>query len=216
MLNNVNARLVYENAADIFRSKGIDPASVFLTDTTIRLEADLSQPTSSLQFFLTESSGGSKFPSERRLGISEAVVVYGAGFYVGKAASATDAAFPLYTYADQEIFSGTGEAAAINALYHAGRLRVTYMSSDIIPDMDLLRFKIVPQTQQGSSAPPITQFDGEGSLVPIEPNLYLFGKQQTRISVNLPPGTQTGGFANDRAVLIFRVKLAQNVPFAQD
>lgn len=215
-MNNANARLVYENAAAIFQKKGIDPNRIFLTDTTIRIEADLSTASTSLNFFLSEGQGASTFPSERRLGISEAIVVYAMGFYVGKAASVSDAGFKLYTYPDQTVFSATGEAENLDALFNVGRLRLNYMSQDIIPGMDLLRFKHVPQTQGAATAPPIAQFDGEDSLKVIEPNLYLFGKQRTTITVSLPAGLAVGGFANDRAVLVLRCKLAQNVPFAQD
>lgn len=214
LFNNATARLVYENASRVFISKGIDPAQVYLTDTEIRLEADLSNASNSFQFNLTESQGAITFPSERRLGISEAIVVYAMGFYLGKAASATDSGFKLNTWADPEVFNGTNEASNLDAIFNSGRLRLNYMSRDYIPDMDLRRFRIVPQTQQGANTPPTSQFDGEDSLRVIEPNLYLFGKNRTVITVTVPQSV--GGFSNDRAVLILRCKLAQNVPFAKD
>jgi hypothetical protein len=133
---------------------------------------------------------------------------------LGLAASATDTAFPLYSYPNPNIFTTAGAATQLENLYN-GSISLTVNNRVITPSWDILRHYKANQTQLTSAAAGnnINQFDGglDGGF-PSEPNLVLIGSKNNVLQANLPAaiGTLQAG-ATTVLTCIMRGVLAQNV-----
>jgi hypothetical protein len=217
MNSQIGNSMVYENAKMKMAEAGYTQAEIakaILSQGYLRLEQPLSISSTQFTFPIlvnaSNTSGGVR-PTEKRLALQDAFFVSELSVYIAKAASATDVAFSLETYPNSVIWA-TG-ATALNAFYN-GQLQVSINSEVVVPGMDLIRFKLVPQTQlTAATNSPIDQFDGvndRSNTFAVEPNLIMNGQKNSQIVITLP-GNITALDANTYAVIIMRGVLAQNV-----
>lgn len=118
----------------------------------------------------------------------------------------------LQTYPNPIIFPAVAAGASsafvpgnLEAVYN-GSLSVKVGTKELIPALDTIRFRRVPQTQK-SAATNSTEFDFEDSIIRITPNLTLKGNQENVIGLRLPNATEiearTAGTEN-RVVLYLK------------
>jgi hypothetical protein len=220
MNSQVGARMVLENAKDALRKAGYTDAAIakaVLSQGFLRLEQPLTTTSTAFNFPVlvnATNSGNAVRPTEKRLALQDAFFCSEIGVYIAKAASAADVSFSLTTYPNSVTFATGGAAPApLNAFYN-GQLQIAVNNEVIVPGMDIMRFKRVPQTQlTAATNSPIDEFDGANDLsnqFALEPNVVMIGQKNSQIVINLP-GNISAVDANTYAVVIFRGVLAQNV-----
>lgn len=210
MASTVGARLVYENAKQLFQAAGIDVSQAKLTQSTLRAERQVVTTTNQYQFSWLQQDALSQFNTEIRLNQTYAALIYALGFFLAEPSSATDASFRLFTYPSPQVFSASNEADALNTFYN-GVINLKINGQDVLVNTDMLRFLKVPQTQQTSTSSPFSldQINGDEAFVPVEPNIIVYGTWKFDWTVVLPSAVSAVG-SNTRAVFIARVLLAQN------
>ena len=199
---------------------GIDPKQAILSQSYLRLEVVANTSTANYTFGVLindVAKGGSGAqtvrPTENRLNLQDAFYVGSVQLLLGLATSATDTAFPVYTWNNALTFTTAGAALALNNLYN-GNMSLTVNNRVITPGWDLLQHKNIPQTQlTGAANSPLDQnnFSQDGAIV-ADPNWVLIGSKNNQLVLNLPTaiGTLQAG-STTVLVLILRGVLAQNV-----
>ena len=150
---------------------------------------------------------------EDRLKLQDSFVINSIFIGTGAPASSTDNTFLPDTYANQ-IKYGAGPAAALQAWWNAGNLKITVNNDIITPKWDLFRHYNANQTQQTAAlgaGSPMDQdrgsFDG---WYPMEPNVVLIGQKDTTLEITLKGAGLTSVLANSRGIIMVRGYLAQN------
>lgn len=217
--NTANARLVYENGLKIVTAAGLDPEVVKLTQSDLILEQQLFTNNTVYQFPVLNnqqgSTGGTIFNTELRLTQQDSFIVSMWGFFLCKPSSAIDATFVVQSYANPQVFSTAGTAAAAETLYNS-YARISVNNDIVFPIWSLSRNRLVPQTQQEplivgvENAVPYSQIDlSSDGFYPVEPNLVIIGSKNTVITVTLPAALAAVE-TFQRARIHFRGLLAQN------
>ena len=217
MVNQIGARLTFENARSFVQSQGYDVSQAVLTQSYVRSEVAISASVTNyrLPIVITDTSS-TIFNTASPVNLQDVHVV--SSLFVGLAApsSATDAAFPVLSYPSTSANCFTAaEADAALTLYN-GFLSIQVNNQNILPKYDILRSYYVPQTQGGVGVTaqtifPVDQWDGsDNGFYPIEPNILLNGGANINASIVLPAAIATVK-ANSRIVVIFRSILCQNV-----
>lgn len=216
MINQIGARLTFENARSFVQSQGYDVSQAVLTQSYVRSEVAISASVTNyrLPIVITDTSS-TIFNTASPVNLQDVHVV--SSLFVGLAApsSATDAAFPVCSYPSLSAGFSAAEADAALTLYN-GFLSIQVNNQNILPKYDILRSYYVPQTQGGvgitaQTVFPVDQIDGaDNGFYPIEPNLLLNGGANINASIVLPAAIATVK-ANSRIVVIFRSILCQNV-----
>lgn len=218
MINQIGARLTFENARTFVQSQGYDVSQAVLTQSYVRSEVAISSSVTNyrLPIVVTDASNGPAFNTEKRVALQDVHVV--SSLFIGLAApsSSTDAAFRVLSYPSTETneFS-TAQADAALTLYN-GFFTMQVNNQNILPSYDILRSYYVPQTQGGvgitaQTVFPVDQWDAaDNGFYPIEPNLLLNGGANIVANVVLPAAISSVK-ANSRIVAIFRTILCQNV-----
>jgi hypothetical protein len=218
--SQVGNRLVFENAADMIRAAGYEPARAILTQSFIRSEVLMSTSTSqyNLPVIVTQNQGANQFNTERRLQLTDVFVVSSIQVQAAKPASSTDAAYGLYNYGNTTIFSTSTCAAAINGVYANGFLSMLIDNNQMLPAWDLDQHFRTPITQQASviyysAATPIPVQDSRDGaadgVVACEPNFVLAGNFNIQFSLNTIAG-MSAVETNSRWIVRTRGILAQN------
>ena len=216
MINQIGARLTFENARSFVQSQGYDVSQAVLTQSYVRSEVAISASVTNyrLPIVITDTSS-TIFNTASPVNLQDIHVV--SSLFVGLAApsSATDAAFPVCSYPSVGAGFTAAEADAALTLYN-GFLSIQVNNQNILPKYDILRSYFVPQTQGGvgitaQTVFPVDQWDAaDNGFYPIEPNLLLNGGANINASIVLPAAIATVK-ANSRIVVIFRTILCQNV-----
>jgi len=217
MINQVSARLTFENARSFVQSQGYDVSQAVLTQSYVRSEVAISASVTNYRLPIVVTDNSSTiFNTERRVNLQDVHVV--SSLFIGLAAptSSTDAAFRVLSYPSTETNEfTTAQADAALALYN-GFLSIQVNNQNVLPAYDILRSYYVPQTQGGVGVTaqtvfPVDQWDAsDNGFYPIEPNLLLNGGANIVASIVLPAAIATVK-ANSRIVAIFRSILCQNV-----
>ena len=218
MINQIGARLTFENARNFVQSQGYDVSQAILTQSYVRSEVAISASVTNYRLPIVVTDNSSTiFNTEARVNLQDVHVV--SSLFIGLAcpSSSTDAAFPVLSYPSTTSggFTTSAAADAANTLYN-GFFSVQVNNLNVMPRYDILRSYFVPQTQGGvgitaQTVFPIDQNDaGENGFYPIEPNLLLNGGANIVASIILPAAFATVQ-ANSRIVAIFRTILCQNV-----
>jgi hypothetical protein len=216
MINQVSARLTFENARSFVQSQGYDVSQAVLTQSYVRSEVAISASVTNYRLPIVVTDNSSTiFNTERRVNLQDVHVV--SSLFIGLAApsSSTDAAFPVCSYPSPGAGFSAAEADAALTLYN-GFLSIQVNNQNVLPAYDILRSYYVPQTQGGvgitaQTVFPVDQFDAaDNGFYPIEPNLLLNGGANIVASIVLPAAIATVK-ANSRIVAIFRTILCQNV-----
>jgi hypothetical protein len=216
MINQIGARLTFENARSFVQSQGYDVSQAVLTQSYVRSEVAISASVTNyrLPIVITDNSS-TIFNTMRPVNLQDVHVV--SSLFVGLAApsSSTDAAFPVCSYPSIGAGFSAAEADAALTLYN-GFLSIQVNNQNVLPSYDILRSYYVPQTQGGvgitaQTVFPVDQFDGaDNGFYPIEPNLLLNGGANIVANIVLPAAIATVK-ANSRIITIFRTILCQNV-----
>lgn len=212
-MNNLDMRMTYENAKQVLMRAFPNVPDILsltkLTQSTYRFEQPLVAGNTQYQFpVLVNEAVFSN--TEKRLKQQDSAIVNSLAMFVALPASATDAAFQLYSYPNAFIFGAN--AAPLNALYN-GNLSLAVNNDILVPNWDLFKHYHVPETQQTAAlaaASPMDELNGaEDCFYPVEPNLVLIGSKNNVINLTLPAGISAVA-ANSRIVLIARCITAQN------
>jgi len=216
MINQIGARLTFENARTFVQSQGYDVSQAVLTQSYVRSEVAISASVTNYRLPIVVTDNSSTiFNTERRVNLQDVHVV--SSLFIGLAApsSSTDAAFPVCSYPSIGAGFSAAQADAALTLYN-GFLSIQVNNQNVLPSYDILRSYYVPQTQGGvgitaQTVFPIDQFDAaDNGFYPIEPNLLLNGGANIVASIVLPAAISTVK-ADSRIVAIFRTILCQNV-----
>lgn len=218
-LSTFDNRIVYENAKIVCAAANVDISEAILTQSSLRLEQQLSTTVSKYTFgVLVNDNGpaGTKFNTEVRLNQQDAFISSALCLYLGEPSSATDTTWIDHTYPNPSTFSASGEAAALETIYKS-QIRITVNNRVVMPTLYTSRFRRVTTSQKVTAA---ANQNGIGNdeidmatdgLMLAEPNIVLIGSKQNLIEVSLPTtlaAIGTAGFT--RLVLEFRGLLAQN------
>jgi len=216
MINQIGARLTFENARTFVQSQGYDVSQAVLTQSYVRSEVAISASVTNYRLPIVVTDNSSTiFNTERRVNLQDVHVV--SSLFIGLAApsSSTDAAFPVCSYPSIGAGFSAAQADAALTLYN-GFLSIQVNNQNVLPSYDILRSYYVPQTQGGvgitaQTVFPVDQFDAaDNGFYPIEPNLLLNGGANIVASIVLPAAISTVK-ADSRIVAIFRTILCQNV-----
>jgi hypothetical protein len=217
MINQISARLTFENARSFVQSQGYDVSQAVLTQSYVRSEVAISASVTNyrLPIVITDNSS-TIFNTMRPVNLQDVHVV--SSLFIGLAApsSSTDAAFPIYSYPSTATngFSAAQADAALT-LYN-GFLSIQVNNQNVLPAYDILRSYFVPQTQgavgiTAQTVFPVDQWDaGDNGFYPIEPNILLNGGANIVANIVLPAAISSVK-ADSRIVAIFRTILCQNV-----
>lgn len=214
-MNNINARLVFDNArralANAFKDvKGLNIDSFKLTQSFLRLEQPVVVGQTLYTFpILINQANPQIFNTEQRLNLQDSFVVSDLGFYQALPSSSTDATFKLLTYVSPFLFVNDAQ----HQIFYNGKISITVNNNVILPAWDTVRHNLAPQTQQTAAlgaGSPMDEFDGKTySMYPVEPNITLVGSKNYVVNLSLPAGP-TAIDANSRVVIVLRGILAQN------
>jgi hypothetical protein len=217
MINQISARLTFENARSFVQSQGYDVSQAVLTQSYVRSEVAISASVTNyrLPIVITDNSS-TIFNTMRPVNLQDVHVV--SSLFIGLAApsSSTDAAFPIYSYPSTATngFSSAQADAALT-LYN-GFLSIQVNNQNVLPAYDILRSYFVPQTQgavgiTAQTVFPVDQWDaGDNGFYPIEPNILLNGGANIVANIVLPAAISSVK-TDSRIVAIFRTILCQNV-----
>ena len=207
MASTVGSRLAYDKAKEAINRAGFSLGQAVLSQSYLRLETTLQTSKTLYQFPIlqNDNSNGAQFKTEQRLKLQDAFYCSSYAIFFTKNVAVDAGAYKLYTYPDPTDLTN---AADLYSFYN-GYMSLTVNNRQIVPAIDLLRNEWVGQTQ--TSATTINQFDGSSSaFYPIEPGWVLVGSKNNSLQINIPSAL-TAVMENQRAVLVFRGHLGQNI-----
>jgi hypothetical protein len=215
-MNNIEARMVYENARTALNKafpglKGADIASVCkLTQSTYRFEQPLVAGNALYQFpVLVNQELFSN--TEKRLLQQDSAVIYQVGIFAGAPASATDAAFIPDTYNSPVKYGAN--AATLLPLWNGSNLSIAVNNDILVPNWDVMKHFVAPITQQSAAlgaGSPQDQFRGGfDGFEAMEPNVVMIGSKNNVIQLNLAVGLATVKEFS-RVIVMVRCITAQN------
>jgi len=215
MINQVSARLTFENARSFVQSQGYDVSQAVLTQSYVRSEVAISASVTNyrLPIVITDNSS-TIFNTMKPVNLQDIHVV--SSLFIGLAApsSSTDTAFPVCSYPSVGAGFSAAQADAALTLYN-GFFSLSVNNQLVVPSIDILRNYYVPQTQGGvgitaQTVFPVDQWDAaDNGFYPIEPNVLLNGGANIVANIVLPAAISTVK-ADSRIVVIFRTILCQN------
>jgi len=215
MINQISARLTFENARSFVQSQGYDVSQAVLTQSYVRSEVAISASVTNyrLPIVITDNSS-TIFNTMKPVNLQDIHVV--SSLFIGLAApsSSTDTAFPVCSYPSPGAGFTAAQADAALTLYN-GFFSLSVNNQLVVPSIDILRNYYVPQTQGGvgitaQTVFPVDQWDAaDNGFYPIEPNVLLNGGANIVANIVLPAAISTVK-ADSRIVVIFRTILCQN------
>ena len=216
MINQVSARLTFENARSFVQSQGYDVSQAVLTQSYVRSEVAISASVTNyrLPIVITDNSS-TIFNTMKQVNLQDIHVV--SSLFIGLAApsSSTDTAFPVCSYPSVGAGFSAAQADAALTLYN-GFFSLNVNNQLVVSSLDILRHYYVPQTQGGvgitaQTVFPVDQWDAaDNGFYPIEPNILLNGGANIVANIVLPAAISSVK-ADSRIVAIFRTILCQNV-----
>lgn len=199
-------------------------AGCIITDSYLRLEANVQGSFTNIQFNMLVNQGGQNV-TEKRLAITDKFCALDVAAFIMKAGTSTSATqaeisqAALRTYPNNQVFTGAGEAAAFQALYNS-YLQMKVDSVVYVDSLDLMRFYRVPTSQKGVAVSTVAttgviQNDGFDNLnyafSPMLPTVTFGGKSKNEVSIQLPTSTTLSGTSSTNLVVCyFRGFLIQN------
>lgn len=212
------ARLVYRNAVKSMIRAGVDPKNAVLSQSYLRFEQAIVSTKTQYQFGVLQNDTGNANvavrPTEQRLALQDSFYCGSIQIMLGLATSASDTAFPVYTYASPTLFL-TGKYTNYYNLWNSN-LSLSVNNKKIATAWDCLRHYQVNQTQQSAVNPLATagvlsQFNGgEDGVAECEPNWVLIGSKNNQLQINLNNAIDPAT-AFTYIVVVMRGVLAQNV-----
>lgn len=197
--------------------RGENPGSL-VAPSFLRLERTINGTFNSVNFY-TLGNENSPLVTEKRLEISDAFAVTKLGLFISKVGSSTSPSNAelseaiLRTYPNASVFSGSGEASNLMAIYN-GYLSLTVDQKVVIDSLPTNQFYQVPQTIQGVTT---TAYVDAGSAdatttVPRDQTVFnrgmftspveilLKGQNKINWKLNLPTSTSLTGTSSSNQV----------------
>lgn len=216
MLNATEKRANLDRVRAQFADKGL-----IITPSFLRLETSVNGTFSAVTFN-TLANQGSPLATEKRLNISDAFAIEEVGMFIAKAGSSTSPTAAelskevLSTFANPLIFTGSGEAANLQALYNSF-LSLRVQQTVYIDSLPTKPFEYVPVAQQGettaafvNAASADTRYQisrdgvaGDNGFVEIAPMVILNGAKTIDWSLTLPAATNLTGTSSSNQVVLF-------------
>lgn len=213
MSTQVGSRLAYNKAKEAIQRAGFSAGQAVLSQSFLRLEVSLSTSRTLYQFplLVNDNTNGSQKNTETRLNLQDAFICSSLGMFFAAPASATASNFPLYSYPNTTVFTGTGVASSLYQFYNSA-MSLTVNNRQIVPAFDCSRFYQVNQTQQTATSLDQLNLSNDG-FVPIEPGWTIVGSKNNVLQINLPNALSNvlASPIDSRVILIMRGHLAQNV-----
>lgn len=199
-------------------------AGIVTSQSFLRSEFPLTSANNSLNFnFLANGNqlvNGESIPTQNLLGQNDSFTVTGIALYIKKAVTvasanptpAEHAKAILRTFPNPVIFSNTGEADALQAIFN-GEITIKLDTTDFVPSLPALSMYRVPRSQQGvGTATGVTGVQRDEWEVPFygkieaQPSFEFCGQTQLSVVENLNASVDmSSGVTTSRnyAVLIF-------------
>lgn len=197
------------------------------TQGTLRVEVLLG---SSANYTFNINDNQTKLATEIRLRSGDAFIPTKVGMFIRKATPAgstlTDAEQAvsiLNTYPNTSIFSGSGEATALESIY-SSRLQITVNSVNLTETIDTLNFRRVDTAQQGLTLFTSSTYQrsawqgGDYGFINYEQDICFNGQANNFANLTLSASVNNiGTSSSNYAVLYFRgVLLLNGAGVAQD
>lgn len=213
--NAMDARVEFQNAKLALVAAGLDPQTIVdaaLTQGYLRFEQLLTTGVNQITFPVLNNVGSSAGirPTEARLALQDAFYAAGFSVFLSKAANATTAAMPLFSWPNPVTFTTGGAAPAPLLTFYNGYLNIQVSGINILPKYPLTDFLDIPATQlTAATNSPLDQFVGSERIA-LQPNPVFIGQQNPTINVIMPTAV-TAVDAFTYVVIIAHGVLAQNV-----
>ena len=184
----------------------------------LRLERTINSSFNSIDFYTREGEG-TQLVTERRLKISDAFAVTKIGVFISKVGSsttATDAQLSsanLRTYPNASVFTGSGEATNLMAIYN-GFLSLDIDQKIYIDSLPTNQFYQVPEAQQGTTTSAYVDAESADAVTtlaldqtvfnrgmfnsPVE--ITLKGQGKNNFKLNLPNTTNLTGTSSSNQI----------------
>jgi len=180
-----------------------------ITPSFLRLEKEVTGTVSSIDFD-TLINQGSVLSTERRLNLPDKFAVTGVSLFISKISSssaANHATKTLYSFPNAQVFTGSGEADNLMALYN-GFLSLRIGGDILIDSMNCYDFYEAGNYQKGvgssaTSNVPVQrdQFKGtRQSRVNFDQVINLDGSKKIQWSITLPTSTSLAGTSSVNTV----------------
>lgn len=207
-MSALTQQMAFQRVRKQYRRRGKSP---IITQSFLRLEADITTTSTLYEFPVLENQGGSVLekPTEVRLNINDAFHCEEFAFYLTSPVSATASDYRVMSYPNDTVLGAANFQQYFN-LYNA-YMQISVNNVMILPKYDLLKHYCINQTQQIAAAAPFDQLDAriDGTYY-INPNIMFSGSKKNTVQIVLPQSVGTIPDAFTRMVLIFRGALAQN------
>jgi hypothetical protein len=220
--NNLDQRLVFENARRVAQEQGYDLSHAICTQGYIRSEMAMSTSLTQYQVPILVNAQQQNGSVARILSnpLQLQDLFYVSELFIGwTVAAGTDATGKLYTYPNATAAGSSAIATALQALYN-GKFTLSMNNRNIVPGWDVNRHWVTGQTQQNTNfnvASPTSpaQFAidelnfSEDGFFPVEPGWVLNGAANIQAAIQLAGAISTIP-TNGAIVVIFRGITIQN------
>lgn len=214
-MNNVDARMVYDNAKMALQ-KAFGSSAVLqiakLTQGSLRFEQPLTVGQTIINFPVLDNQN--IFSNlEDRLLLQDAFVISAIKIATGAPSSSTDNTFLPDSYPNTQKYGANADP--LNAFWNATNMQIAVNNDIILPKWDTYRHFNSPITQQtdtlGAGSPADQDRGAFDGWYPMEPNVVLIGSKNTTIQLLYKGAGLSAVQANSRAIIMVRGVLAQNV-----
>lgn len=220
--NNLDQRLIFENAKLIAQQQGYDLSQAICTQGFIRSEMAMSTSLTQYNVPILVNAQQQNGNVARILGnpLQLQDLFYVSELLIGwTVATGTAVNGQVYTYPNVTAATSTAIATALNTLYN-GKFTLQMNNRNIVPGWDVARHWFVPQTQQNTNfnvaaptAPAVMSIDqlnlSDDGFYPVEPGWILNGAANIQASIQLP-GAISSIPTNGAIVCLFRGITIQN------
>jgi len=222
-MNQISARLIFDNARRAIARSGQIPKDAVLTQSFLRFEVALAAGQTAYKFdtLVNEQTQATNWNTQTKLNLQDAFICSELGFFLAVPSSSTDTKFQLLTYPNE-----TALTTALKNNYYTvynGQMSLTVNQKTVMTNWDLSRHLVQPRQQQNAvtgtyasaAAPAVLSVDElnlrSDGFYAVEPNLILSGSKKNDLQVSLPGAGISAVASNSRLVCIMRGILAQNV-----
>lgn len=200
---------------DRIKAEGKVAANAIGTASYLRLEANINSTYSAISFNVNQNVGGTPNDTEVRLKQTDMFTITSVGIFIFKTTGGTQAQIAqanLYASPNPLVFTGTGEAAALNSIYNS-RLTLSVDRKQFVPAFPTISCYRVATSQKGvgSSATSNNQVQNDGwegpnyGMAEWDPELTISGAGQTDVSIILPNSVSLAGTSSTNfCAIIFK------------
>lgn len=215
-------RAIFNALKRAYKLRNMNPV---ITESYLRLESVLGTQNAINFNVLAQNTSVAPRATEQRLQLTDTFSITSMAFLIGKQASgAPDSSLVLDTYVNPQIFSGAGEAAALQAIYN-GKLSIDVNRTSYLAAWDIARHQNVNTAQQllaqtvtagilagASSVYSRNAYEDDSIFKDLTPGINISGNQTIAIQAQLPGSVNmTGASGTNVACLYLRGFLIQNV-----